>query len=80
MSSAFPAPSRCRRRPTPPPTPSERALADLDVVRGFAETRHKAGSWDKERRAIARIEATRLGLDTPLHRHQPQSRLGRMAV
>ena len=42
---------------------AERALADLDVVRGFAETRHKAGSWDKERRVAARIEATRLGLD-----------------
>src|SRR5260370_1331113 len=27
------------------------------------ETRHRAGSWHKERRAVARIEATRLGLD-----------------
>ena len=42
---------------------TERALADLDVVRGFAETRYRAGSWGKERRAVARIEATRLGLD-----------------
>jgi len=42
---------------------TERAEKDLDVVRGYAETRHKAGSWDKERRAVARIEATRLGLD-----------------
>jgi hypothetical protein len=42
---------------------TERAVADLDVVRGFAETRHRAGSWGKERRAVARIEATRLGLD-----------------
>jgi len=42
---------------------TERAIADLDVVRGFAETRHRAGSWHKERRAVARIEATRLGLD-----------------
>ena len=42
---------------------TERAVADLDVVRGFAETRHRAGSWHKERRAVARIEATRLGLD-----------------
>jgi hypothetical protein len=32
-------------------------------VRGYAETRHRAKSWDRERRAIARIEATRLGLD-----------------
>jgi len=37
---------------------TERALADLDVVRGFAETRYRAGSWGKERRAVARIEAT----------------------
>jgi Transposase DDE domain group 1 len=42
---------------------TERALGDKEVVRGFAETRHRAGSWHKERRAIARIEATRLGLD-----------------
>ena len=42
---------------------TERAVADLDVVRGFAETRYRAGSWGKERRAVARIEATRLGLD-----------------
>jgi hypothetical protein len=43
---------------------TERALGDKNVVRGFAETRYRAGSWCKERRAIARIEATRLGLDT----------------
>ncbi len=42
---------------------TERAVADLDVVRGFGETRYRAGSWGKERRAVARIEATRLGLD-----------------
>ena len=42
---------------------TERAVADLDVVRGFAETRYRAGSWGKERRAVVRIEATRLGLD-----------------
>ncbi|MEP9370417.1 IS1380 family transposase [Xanthobacter sp. VNH20] len=41
----------------------ERALDDKDVVRGYAETGHRAKSWDRERRAIARIEATRLGLD-----------------
>jgi len=40
-----------------------RAIGDKDVVRGFAETRYRAGSWGKERRAVARIEATRLGLD-----------------
>ena len=32
-------------------------------MRGYAETRHKAKSWDRERRAVARIEATELGLD-----------------
>jgi hypothetical protein len=42
---------------------TERAVCDKDVVRGYAETRHRAKSWDKERRAIARVEATRLGLD-----------------
>ena len=40
-----------------------RAVGDKPVVRDYAETRHKAGSWDRERRAVARIEATRLGLD-----------------
>jgi hypothetical protein len=55
----------------------ERALGDKDVVRGYAETRHRAKSWDRERRAIARIEATRLGLDirfivTNLSRGEPQ--------
>src|SRR5260370_37314274 len=39
---------------------TERAVANKDVVRGYAETRHRAGSWHKERRAVARIEATRL--------------------
>jgi hypothetical protein len=42
---------------------TERAVGGKDVVRGYAETRHGAGSWHKERRAVARIEATRLGLD-----------------
>lgn len=32
-------------------------------MRGYAETRHRAESWDRERRAVARIEATRLGPD-----------------
>ena len=32
-------------------------------MRGYAETRHRAKSWGSERRAIARIEATPLGLD-----------------
>lgn len=41
----------------------ERALEDKDAVRGFAETTHRAGSWARERRVAARIEATRMGLD-----------------
>ncbi len=40
-----------------------RAVGDKDVVRDYAEIRHRAGSWNRERRAVARIEATRLGLD-----------------
>ena len=40
-----------------------RAVGDKPLVRDNAETRHKAGSWNRERRAVARIEATRLGLD-----------------
>ena len=42
---------------------TERATENKVVVRGYAETRHRAKSWDRERRAVARIEATRLGLD-----------------
>jgi hypothetical protein len=41
----------------------ERAKTGAAAVRGFPETRHKAGSWKHERRVVARIEATRLGLD-----------------
>ena len=40
---------------------TERALSGKPVVRGYAETRHKAKSWSRERRAVARIEATTLG-------------------
>ena len=42
---------------------TERPTQDLDVVRGFAETKHRAGSWTRSRRVVARIEATRLGCD-----------------
>src|SRR6266403_1682549 len=42
---------------------TRRAIENLPVLRGYTETRHKAKSWDRERRAVARIEATRLGLD-----------------
>ena len=40
-----------------------RAVGDKPVVRDYAETGPKAGFWNRERRAVARIEATRLGLD-----------------
>ena len=42
---------------------TQRAVEDREVVRGFAETTHRARSWSCERRVVARIEATRLGLD-----------------
>ena len=43
---------------------TERAFSNEPIMRGYAETRHKARSWSRERRAIARIEAAPLGLDT----------------
>src|SRR5579863_4882663 len=42
---------------------TRRAIENLPVLRGYTETRHKAKSWDRERRTVARIEATPLGLD-----------------
>ena len=42
---------------------TRRAVEDREVIRGFAETQHRAGTWSCERRVIARMEATRLGLD-----------------
>ena len=41
----------------------ERAQTGALAVRGFAETRHAAKSWKRQRRVVARIEATPLGLD-----------------
>ncbi|WP_284278371.1 transposase, partial [Bradyrhizobium liaoningense] len=41
---------------------TRRAIENLPVLRGYTETRHKAKSWDRERRTVARIEATMLGL------------------
>ena len=38
---------------------TERAVGDKPIVRDYTETRHKAGSWNRERRAVARIEAIR---------------------
>ena len=40
-----------------------RARANLDVVRDYTETRYAAKSWSQPRRVVARIEATRKGLD-----------------
>jgi Transposase DDE domain group 1 len=42
---------------------TERAVDNKAVVRGYTETRHAAGSWHRERRVVARIEATEQGLD-----------------
>jgi hypothetical protein len=42
---------------------TRRAIGNLSVLRGYVETRHKAKSWDRERRTVVRIEATMLGLD-----------------
>jgi hypothetical protein len=41
----------------------ERAETGAGAVRGFAETLHAAKSWKRQRRVVARIEATPLGLD-----------------
>src|SRR5579864_4874572 len=40
-----------------------RAIANLDLVRDYTETRYAAKSWSHPRRVVARIEATRKGLD-----------------
>ena len=40
-----------------------RATDNLDVVRDYTETRYAAKSWSRQRRVVARIEATRKGLD-----------------
>jgi hypothetical protein len=40
-----------------------RAIGDLDAVRDYTETRYGAKSWSHPRRVVARIEATRKGLD-----------------
>jgi hypothetical protein len=40
-----------------------RALSGEDKLRGFKAFRYGAGSWSKERRFVARIEATSKGLD-----------------
>src|SRR6202040_4481023 len=40
------------------------AVGNLDVVRDYTETLYAAKSWSHPRRVVARIEATRKGLDT----------------
>ena len=42
---------------------TRRAIGNLHVVRNYAETRYAAQSWSHPRRVMARIEATRKGLD-----------------
>lgn len=42
---------------------ARRAVGDLDVLREYTETQYAAGTWKQPRRVVARIEATRLGLD-----------------
>jgi hypothetical protein len=42
---------------------TRRALEDADALRTHVEITHRAKTWGKDRRVVARIEATRLGLD-----------------
>jgi hypothetical protein len=42
---------------------TRRALSQAPVLRGYAETLYQAKSWSQVRRACARVEATKLGLD-----------------
>ena len=45
-----------------------RAENQAEMLRGFAETRYAAKSWDKERRVVARIEASASHADDMLRR------------
>jgi hypothetical protein len=45
-----------------------RAECQAEVLRGFAETRYAAKSWNKERRVVARIEASTSHADDMLRR------------
>jgi hypothetical protein len=42
---------------------TKRAIGNLDVMRDYTETLYAAGTWSHRRRVVARIEATRKGLD-----------------
>ena len=43
---------------------TRRALDDKPCLRGFAETRYQAQSWNKQRRACARIKGTTPGAES----------------
>jgi hypothetical protein len=58
---SFRSPEKSTRSPTT--SARDAPIEKMAVLRGYTETRHKAKSWDRERRTIARIEATMLGLD-----------------
>src|SRR4029077_20419778 len=45
-----------------------RAVNQAEVLRGFAETRYAAKSWDQKRRVVARIEASASHEDDMLRR------------
>jgi Transposase DDE domain group 1 len=45
-----------------------RAVNQAEVLRGFAETRYAAKSWNRERRVVARIEASASHADDMLRR------------
>lgn len=56
-------PLRVKVREVAEAVATTRAVDKADVVRDYAELRHRAGSWKRERRVVARIQATKLGLD-----------------
>ena len=57
---------------------TRRAVDHKPCLRGFAETRYQAQSWNKQRRACARIEATTQGLKSVLS--SPVSRPDRLSI
>ena len=59
---------------------TERAVADKAAVRDYTQARHRAGTWGRERRAVARIEATKLGLDIRYVVHQHRNRNAPVAL
>ena len=46
-------------------TRARRAIENLPVLRGYTETRHKAKSWDHERRTVARSSASTSASSSP---------------